>query len=409
MDMRIIASGLLVALAAVMPVMAQDAAATKVKYVSVIGTVEKVDASGKVLTVKPDKTDGSSVKFDDKTQFLRIPAGETDTKKATRAAAADVSVGDRVIARLRAGEETQAAVFLYFTKQTELAQRKAKTAEEWQKDGVTGLVSSVDPNGKKIVLSVRNAGPPRDVTLDVAGNNVDFTRFSPETGKAEPSALAAIHTGDQVTVIGQKNADATAIKVEAITSGFYKTLPVQIKSIDAGTGQILAMDLASKKPITITIHPETTMKKLDDATALQMARRLNPTFQQSGGRGRGGRGGGADANAGANPDGGAPTGFQRPDQADGAQGRGGRGGAGGRNVDLSKVLDQQPTITLADLKAGEPIVVAGAPTEDMSQMRALKLIAGVDPILRAAPQNGPDPLGGNWSLGGGGEGGGGAQ
>jgi hypothetical protein len=30
----------------------------------------------------------------------------------------------------------------------------------------------------------------------------------------------------------------------------------------------------------------------------------------------------------------------------------------------------------------------------------------VDPILRAAPQNGPDPLGGNWNLG---EAGGGGQ
>jgi hypothetical protein len=405
MDMRIIGAGFLVALAAiVMPVMAQDAAANKVRYVSLIGTVEKVDAAGKVLAVKPDKADVSSVKFDDKTQFLRIPAGETDTKKATRAAADDVSVGDRVIARLRAGEETQPAVFLYFTKQTELAQRKEKTAEEW-KNGVTGLASSVDPEGKKVVISVRNAGPPHDLTLDAAGANVDVTRFSPETGKPEPGTLAAIHTGDQVTVIGQKNADGTGIKVEAITSGFYKTLPMQIKSVDTAAGVIMATDLATKKPITITIHPDTTMKKLDDATALAMARRLNPTFQQGEGRGgRGGRGGGGGADAAA--DGG---GFQRgADQAGAGQGRGGRGGGGARNLDLSKVIDQQPAITIADLKAGEPIVVAGAPTEDLSKMWALKLIAGVDPILRAAPANGPDPLGGNWSLGGGG-GEGGAQ
>jgi hypothetical protein len=61
---------------------------------------------------------------------------------------------------------------------------------------------------------------------------------------------------------------------------------------------------------------------------------------------------------------------------------------------------------LTDLKVGEPIVVAGAATDDLSKLRALKLIAGVDPILRAAPQNGPDPLGGNWNLGDAGGGGG---
>jgi hypothetical protein len=381
MDMRIGVPGLLLALTAV--VMAQDAGQpARPRYVSLIGTVEKADASGKVLTIKPDKAGDASVAFDDKTQFLRLPAGETDAKKATRAAASDVSVGDRVIARLRAGEEGQPAVFLYFTKQNDLAQRKEKTLEEWQKDGVAGLVKSVDAGAKQIAISVRGAGPPKDVTLDISGP-VEYQRYSPDSGKYEPDALVSIQAGDQVRVLGQKNADQTAIKVEAIMSGLFKTLPVQIKSIDAAAGQILAIDLASKKPITINVKPDTAMKKLDDATALQMARRLNPTFQ-GGGRGAGGREGAAAAEGDAAPGGG--------------QGRGGRGG--GRNLDIGKVIEQQPAITLADLKAGEPVVVVGAAANDMSRMRAMTLVAGVDPILRAAPQNGPDPLGGNWNFGG---------
>lgn len=398
MHMRVFASGLLFALSAVMiPAMAQDAGqAAKVKYVSLIGTVEKVDAAGKVLAVKPDKTDETAVKFDDKTQFLRIPAGETDTKKATRAAAGDVSVGDRVIARLREGEDGKPAVFLYFSKQAELAQRKEKTAEEW-KSGVSGLADSVDQAGKKVVITVRGAGPAKSVALDVSSNILDVTRFSPETGKNEPSTLASIRPGDQVTVIGQKNADMTAIKVDAITSGFYKTLPVQIRSIDTAAGQIMAMDLASKKPITINIGSDSVLKKLDDATAQQLARRLNPTIQAEGRGGRGGRGGGGDAAPVAIP-GAAPDGA--------AGGRSGRGAGGGRPLDLAKVVDQAPVITLADLKANEPIVVFGAATDDLSKLRALRLISGVDPILRAAPQNGTDPLAGNWSLGGEGGGGG---
>lgn len=354
--------------------MAQDAGPARPRYVSLIGTVEKVDDAGKVLAIKPDKAGQTSVTFDDRTQFLRLPAGETDAKKATRAAASDVSVGDRVIARLRAGEEGQPAVFLYFTKQNDLAQRKEKTLEEWQKDAVAGLVKSVDPGAKQIAISVRGAGPPRDMTLDVSGA-VEYQRYSPDSGKYEPGALASIQAGDQVRVLGQKNADRTAIKVEAILSGSFKTLPVQIKSIDAGTGQILAIDLASKKPIAINIKPDTSMKKLDDATALQMARRLNPTFQ--GGRGE---------TAAAPEGGGAPA------------GRGGRGG--GRNLDIGRVIEQQPAITLADLKPGDPIVVVGAISDDMSRIRAMTLVAGVDPILRAAPRNGPDPLGGNWNFGG---------
>jgi hypothetical protein len=92
---------------------------------------------------------------------------------------------------------------------------------------------------------------------------------------------------------------------------------------------------------------------------------------------------------------GEPGGFARG-------GRGGGGGGGRGGLDTTKLLDQQPTIMLADLKAGEPVVVSGAAADDMSKIAATAVVAGVDPILRAAPQNGPDPLGGSWNLGGGG-------
>ncbi len=384
------------ALAAVLiPAMAQEPAQqTKSKYVSLIGTVEKVDASGKTFSIKPDKTAESEVKFDDKTQFLRLPAGELDVKKATRAQATDVGVGDRVIARLRADAAAgQPAVFFYFSKQQDLAQRQEKTREEWQTQGVSGTVKTIDPAAKQVAIAVQGTfGPPKDVTLDVSGP-VGYQRYNLNTGKYEPgSTLEAIKVGDRVRVLGKKNADQTEIKVEDVMSGPFKTIPVQIKSIDAEAKQIFATDLASKKPITIEIKADTTLKKLDDATALAMARRLNPTFQngQAGrGQGRGQREGAADS--------GASGGVAR-----GGEGRGGRGGGGRGGLDTTKLLEAQPTITLADLKAGEPIVVSGAAADDMSKIAATAVVAGVDPILRAAPQNGPDPLGGSWNLGGGG-------
>ena len=389
------------ALAAVLiPAMAQEPAQqTKAKYVSLIGTVEKVDASGKTFSIKPDKPGDSEVKFDDKTQFLRLPAGELDVKKASRAQASDVGVGDRVIARLRADAAPgQPAVFFYFSKQQDLAQRQEKTREEWQTQGVSGTVKNVDPAAKQVMIAVQGPfGPPKDVTLDVSGP-VGYQRYNLSTSKYEPgSTLEAIKVGDRVRVLGKKNADQTVIKVEDVMSGPFKTIPVQIKSIDVEAKQILATDLASKKPITIEIKSDTTLKKLDDATALAMARRLNPTFQNGRGQGRGQRGGGTDSAAAGDSGAGAPAAGEP-----GGFARGGRGGGGRGGLDTTKLLDQQPTIMLADLKAGEPIVVSGAAADDMSKIAATAVVAGVDPILRAAPQNGPDPLGGNWNLGGGG-------
>jgi hypothetical protein len=388
-DMRIAASGALLAFFIGIPAGAQTPAPPR--YVSVIGTIETVDATAKSLTLKTDKGEESTIRFDEKTQFLNLPAGEKDTKKATRATASDVSAGDRVIARMRAEDKTGLpAVFLYFEKKTDLAQRQKKTDEEWQTQSVYGTVKSVDAAAKRAVISVRGGlGPPKEVALDAAGP-VEYQRFSLDSGKYEPSSagLTSIQTGDQVRLIGQKNADQTEITLEAIQSATFKSLPVTVKSVDTAGGLIVATDLTTKKPITISVKPDTQLKRLDDATALLMARRLNPTFQND--SGRGGRGGGGQAP----PNGGAPNGG-------GLAGRVGQGpgGRGGRNNDPNKLLDQQPTIELADLKAGEPVVVTGGATGDMAKLTATSVVAGVDPILRAAPQRGADPLAGNWNFG----------
>ena len=350
---------------------------TAPKLVSVIGTIDKVDTAGQVFGLKTDKGDATTVKFDAKTQFMKLPAGETDVKKAVKIAATDVGAGDRVLARVATENPSGLPAFsLYVTKQADIAQRQQKTREDWQTQSVAGTVKAVDGGGKAITISVRGAaGPPKDVALDASGS-VTHTRFNPEALSYDTSPLATVQVGDQVRVLGQKNADVTSIKVEAMISGSFRTVPVQIKAIDAAAGTIAATDLGSKKAITITVGPSTTMKRLDDQTALLMARRLNPSFQ-GGGRGGAAAGGGA-------PDGG---------------GRGGRGGGrGGAAADPSRLLEQQISIQLADLKAGDPIVVTGAATGD-SKLTAMTLIAGVEPILRAAPPNGPDPLGGNWNFG----------
>jgi hypothetical protein len=299
-------------------------------------------------------------------------------KKATPAKSADVGSGDRILARVHTEDATGLpALTFYITKQAEIAQRQQKTQAEWQTQSVAGTVKAVDAAAKQITITVRGGfGPPKDVALDVTGN-VDYKRYSPDSAKYEPGTMASIQPGDQLRVLGQKNDDQTQIKADAIMSGLFKTVPVQIKSIDAATGQILATDLVTKKPVTVLIKADTTMKKLDEATATMMARRLNPTA--GGGRG---------------PGTGAPGGG-------GGRGPGGAGG-GGRAMDMSKVLEQQPAIQLSELKAGDPVVVTGSPTSDMTKLSAMTLVAGVEPILRAAPQNGPDPLGGSWNLGDGG-------
>lgn len=353
-------------------------------YESVLGTVTNIDAAGHVVGVKTDKKGDTTVKFDEKTSFRVVPPGETNVAKATPGKSTDVAVGDRVLARVRTQDPTgMPANAVYVMKQAAIAQRNEKTREEWQTQSVAGLVKAVDAGAKQVTIAVRGAGgAPRDVTIDLAAAN-DVRRLNPDTLKYEDSPASAILQGDQLRVLGEKNADASQIKAEAIMFASLRSIPVLIKGIDPATNTITATDLGSKKPISIVVKADTSMKKLDDQTAMMLARRLNPSFQ-GGGRGRGR---GDDAAAGDAP----------------AAGRGPGGGGRGRGgMDLNRVLDQQASVQLADLKPGDPLIVTGAASADMAKLTATALVAGVDPILRAAPQNGPDPLGGNWNLGDGG-------
>jgi hypothetical protein len=377
---------------------AQEPAQPKSPYVSVIGSVENVDAAAHTITVKTDKGD-EKIKFDDRTQFVQLPPGETDAKKATPIKASEVGQGDHMLARVRASDPTGLpALRCFVNKQADIAQRNQRTLEEWQTQSVSGVVESVDPAAKTITMRMRAMGPgaqPHDVKIDASGK-VTVERFSPETGKYEPGDFGAIAQGNVVRVLGEKNADVTEVKAEAIQSGAFRTIPAVVKSVN---GEVVsATDPQTKKPITITLKPYTTMKRLDDATAMTLARRLNPTFQQGGGRGRGqgASQNGAPANGAGSP--GMMTGMQGAGGGQGG-GRGGFGGGRGMRTDPTKLLDQQPTIAATDLKPNEPVIITGINGSDSSQITAITLIAGVDPILRAAPNRGPDPLGGSWNFG----------
>jgi hypothetical protein len=359
-------------------------------YESVLGTVTSIDAAGHVVAVKTDKSGDTTVKFDEKTSFRVVPPGETNVAKATPGKSTDLSVGDRVLARVRTQDPTgMPANAVYVMKQAAIAQRNEKTKEDWQTQSVAGLVKAVDAAGKQVTIAVRGpSGAPRDVTIDLAAAN-DVRRLNPDTLKYEDSPASAILQGDQLRVLGEKNADASQIKAEAIMFASLRSIPVLIKGIDPATNTITATDLGSKKPISIMVKADTSMKKLDEQTAMMLARRLNPSFQGGGQGGGRGRGRGDDTTAAGD----APATGRGP----GGGGRG-RGGA----MDLNRVLDQQAAVQLADLKPGDPLIVTGAASADMARLTATALVAGVDPILRAAPQNGPDPLGGNWNLGDGG-------
>jgi hypothetical protein len=66
-------------------------------------------------------------------------------------------------------------------------------------------------------------------------------------------------------------------------------------------------------------------------------------------------------------------------------------------------LERLPSIPLADLKAGDAVMVSTTMGSDPSHVTAVMLLAGVEPLLTAAPNSARDIMSG-WNLGGGGGG-----
>jgi hypothetical protein len=204
---------------------------------------------------------------------------------------------------------------------------------------------------------------------------------------AKPGTLAQIQVGDQIRVLGTKSEDGSSIPAEVVVSGSFKNLAGLIASIDAAKGTLTLKDLATKKTVMVTVTANSNVKTLPPQAAAMFAARA-----------KGGAAGGA---------GGAP---QQPAGQAEASG-GGRQGGAGRTAggDLSQLVSRLPNKTIADLKAGDAVmIVASQPDASSTTVTAVTLLSGVEPILAAAP-GAPSMTLSPWNIGGGAPDSGGGQ
>jgi Cu/Ag efflux protein CusF len=363
---------------------------------SIIGEVTALDASAKQIKVKADDGALYTINLGDATSYLRIPPGEKDLKKATKIAFTDVEVGDRVLARGQLTDETKsvAARTLVVMTKADLAQKHERDRAEWQKRGISGTVTAVNPETKEITMNshARDAKP-----IVIEASSAGFRRYAADSVRfsdAKPSTFADLQVGDTIRALGDKNEDGTRFKAEELVSGSFETIAATVVSVNASTGELVVTDLKTKKPVTIQTNPNTMLRKLDERMAAGLARRMHPDAAAAGGAP-----GGARASAGANA--GEGNAAARPPQgAPGATGAafGQRPGGG---FDLQQMLERSPQLNLADLKKGDALIISSSKAADGSSMTAFSLVAGVEPFLAAAPRTAGQVDLGAWSIGAG--------
>ena len=215
---------------------------------------------------------------------------------------------------------------------------------------------------------------------------------------AQAAPLDTVKAGDQFRARGEKNADGTEINATEAVSGSFRNISGTVTTIDTANSTVTIKDLVTKKNVTVKVTPDAEMRRLPDMMARMIAARLKGTQQANG----------APMMAARSQGGASPSSQQSGGAgAAGAPGAGGVGAGHRGGGDMEQVLQRAPAIKIGDLQKGEAVMLVS--TEGASEVTAIKVLAGVEPLLES-PEASRNLLA-NWSMGGGGGGeeGGGAQ
>jgi hypothetical protein len=359
-----------------------------------VGTVTAI--AGDTLTVKTDAGDAHQVQVPSSAVIKQLAPGQKDLSSAQTIQLSNLAVGDRVLVRLdpNATGSTPQALQIVAMKQTDIAQEQQKERDEWARNGSDGLVKSADTSTGVIVIT-KGVGPAmKTITVQVT-KDTKLLRYAPNSVRfadAQPGPITAIQVGDQLHVLGQKNADGSTITATEVVSGGFRNISGVVAAIDAAASTLTVKDLVTKKNVTVHITPDAEMRRLPDA----MARMIAAAFKGNATGTAGGAGGRPGATPGASPGGASPG-------AGSGQGwnGGGAGAAQGRRAGgLEQALSRAPAVQLADLQKGEAVMLVS--TQGTTDVTAIKLLAGVEPLLES-PEASRDLLS-NWSMGSGGGG-----
>ncbi len=359
-----------------------------------LGSIKAVNDSG--ITLAADSGEEFKVSLPDTAKILRVAPGQKDLKSATALQKSDLQVGDRILVRGRAAGDqhslTAAAVIVM--KQSDVAAKQENDRSDWQKRGVGGLVTAVDPSTGTITVSQTSFTGTKSVAIHTTKSTI-LRRYAPNSVKFDDAKVAPIDqikSGDQLRARGSKNADGSEIAADEVVSGTFRNLAGTITAVDPSSGTLTLKDVISKQPVTVKVSSDSQLRKLPAEFAQRIAMRLKAAAA-------GGIPGAGMAAAGgaAAPAQGQGEGGNRAAGGGGFPG-GGMGGRAGGPPDIQQILARMPAASLSDLQKGDAVMIVSTQPNETGEVKAITLLAGVEALLTASPSATQAMMLSPWSL-----------
>lgn len=349
--------------------------------VKAVGTVKSTNGNSVVLTT--DAGNEITVNFLPNARIVRAAPGQTDLKGATPVQISDVQVGDRLATRGTANADNSVtASAAIVMKQSDIAALQEREREEWRR-GVGGIVKLVDPATSTITIAnaLQAGGKPIAIHLS---SQTAIRRYSPDSVKfddAKPGTLDQIKAGDQLRARGTRSEDGTEFTAQAIVSGTFRNIAGTVAATNAADNSITITDLATKKPVTVRVGPDSMVRRLPQPMAMGIAMRLKGgTFgAPAGGPAAGAGQGNAEHHWQGNGAAGAPPGGPGEGMGSGNFRR------NGAPPDFQQMLARMPAASISELHKGDAVILVATEGSAASEPTAITLLTGVEPILSAAP------------------------
>ena len=352
-----------------------------------MGAVVSVEQTG--FTIQTDSGTRLTVLLPDNATLLRVAPNEKTLKNATKINARDISIDDRILVRghISDDQKTLLATAAIVMSKVDITRKQEAERADWQKRGVGGLVSSVDPATSTIAISTAALGTVKKVAIHITKDTI-LRRYAADSVRfddAKPATLDQIKPGDQLRARGTRSEDGSEFAAEEIVSGSFRNIAGTVSSIDVSQNTISVIDLKTKKPVLVKVTSDSQLRKLPPMMAQRVAMRLKggETSGPPNGAGAGGGPPPAAPPAGVPPSGGVPGG-PRP----------------GRAPDLQQILNRMPPATLADLQKGDAVMIVATQGAASGGVTAITLLSGVEAILASSPSASQAMFMSPWNLGG---------